>query len=347
MKINAFEAVGLFLNGGLSFASALLAALLTTRGARTTDRSWLALACGLLAVTSAADIGRLAIQAPWIDGLQTFADILFPVICLTYVRRRFRDQQRGSDDAPVIGWGFCVAVACAMTAAILPERGGLFVNGAGLATWIACVARASALVFARRHATPGRFLTLLVLYLGLVLAIRLFFLARYELSAGVTGGEYLISLILIYGAISAATVAYVFDAGFLDTASGRPTGTLMPDEERDRIYLQIQRILIEQQTFRVAEFGIRDLAALTGETPRRLSYVINRCAGENVRSYINRARANCAGQVLTASPDRAIKVILYECGFQSRAAFNREFHRVFGLSPSAYRRERPGKALSS
>jgi AraC-like DNA-binding protein len=87
-----------------------------------------------------------------------------------------------------------------------------------------------------------------------------------------------------------------------------------------------------------------DLAALAeriGATPRELSQVVNQRHGLSVPALINRRRAEAAAALLLDEPERPVTEILFEAGFQSKSAFNREFSRRYGMSPTAYRAQGP------
>ena len=55
-------------------------------------------------------------------------------------------------------------------------------------------------------------------------------------------------------------------------------------------------------------------------------------------AYLTRWRLQLAAQALTTTP-RGVADIAAEVGYESEAAFNRAFKRLFGTPPARYRRE--------
>jgi AraC-like DNA-binding protein len=60
--------------------------------------------------------------------------------------------------------------------------------------------------------------------------------------------------------------------------------------------------------------------------------------GANVSAYLNRRRVEYAADALLKRSD-PITTIMYDSGFGSKSAFQREFRKRFSMSPSEYRRQ--------
>ncbi|MEQ5778311.1 helix-turn-helix transcriptional regulator [Thalassospira sp. NFXS8] len=69
---------------------------------------------------------------------------------------------------------------------------------------------------------------------------------------------------------------------------------------------------------------------------RDISLAINRFYGRNISCIINEYRIAEATQLL-ADTDKTVTDIQFDCGFQTKSNFNREFRRVTGMSPRDYR----------
>lgn len=69
---------------------------------------------------------------------------------------------------------------------------------------------------------------------------------------------------------------------------------------------------------------------------RKISAAINQSRGVNVSQYINEFRINHAANLLTATLDPVTKVA-DQSGFLTRSNFYREFQRIHGMTPAAYR----------
>lgn len=84
------------------------------------------------------------------------------------------------------------------------------------------------------------------------------------------------------------------------------------------------------------ELSLDRLSRRMGMPARRISLAINRTEAMNVSQYVNAHRVADACRLL-AETNRSITQILFEVGFQTKSNFNREFLRITGMSPSAWR----------
>ncbi|WP_245413393.1 helix-turn-helix domain-containing protein [Mangrovicella endophytica] len=70
---------------------------------------------------------------------------------------------------------------------------------------------------------------------------------------------------------------------------------------------------------------------------RDVSGAINRTRGMSVSQYVNGYRVERACRLLLDTADPITRIML-DAGFGTKSNFNREFQRVTGMTPSAYRR---------
>lgn len=87
-----------------------------------------------------------------------------------------------------------------------------------------------------------------------------------------------------------------------------------------------------------ARLTLGELAERTGLGESQLSRVINLGANCNFSTFVNRARIDEVKQRLDTG-DRDVLAIALECGFNSKATFNRVFRETTGQTPSTYRRQ--------
>jgi AraC-like DNA-binding protein len=59
----------------------------------------------------------------------------------------------------------------------------------------------------------------------------------------------------------------------------------------------------------------------------------------NVSQYVNQRRIQQAAEWLISS-DRPVTDIMLQAGFSTKSNFNREFLRVYGISPSEWRKRK-------
>jgi transcriptional regulator GlxA family with amidase domain len=83
---------------------------------------------------------------------------------------------------------------------------------------------------------------------------------------------------------------------------------------------------------------IAELAEAVGVSRTTLVDRFAKYLSEPPMAYLTRWRLQLAAQALTTTP-RGVADIAAEVGYESEAAFNRAFKRLFGTPPARYRRE--------
>lgn len=108
-------------------------------------------------------------------------------------------------------------------------------------------------------------------------------------------------------------------------------------EAEDRATLaRLDETLATGNLYRDPDLNLGRLARRTGLPARKISGAANRVAARNVSQYVNDKRIAAAAELLRTT-DRPVTAILFEVGFSTKSNFNREFRRVTGASPSAWR----------
>lgn len=87
-----------------------------------------------------------------------------------------------------------------------------------------------------------------------------------------------------------------------------------------------------------------DFARLMGVDRTTFSRLIAEHSGcQNLAEYNNRKRLAYADKLMREQPHYSIEAIMQECGFRSKATFNRVFKDYYGMTPSEYRQQRVKK----
>ena len=190
--------------------------------------------------------------------------------------------------------------------------------------------------------------------LGGVARVRAWLLAAVGLLAGLLlvdglialdfalfGGRRAVALIawssaLVIPALLAAAVLYPRRAA--GPAARRAAGPPDADDAAaDRALLaRIEALLAETGLHRDPDLSLSRLARRLSLPARRVSEAVNRQLGLNVSQYVNRQRVREAAELLAAS-ERPVAEIMQAVGFRTKSNFNREFRRLVGESPAAYR----------
>jgi AraC family transcriptional regulator, alkane utilization regulator len=109
---------------------------------------------------------------------------------------------------------------------------------------------------------------------------------------------------------------------------------------RDRYVGRTLALLHEQPAH---GWTVGELAKKAGLSRSALSERFNALIGVPPMQYLKRWRISLAAQQLRESQASVLEVAT-EIGYESEAAFNRAFKRVFGLPPATWRREAAGHA---
>ena len=109
-------------------------------------------------------------------------------------------------------------------------------------------------------------------------------------------------------------------------------------EEADKIYLRLNQLMQKEKTYKKEELSLAYLAQLLGIHSNNLSQVINTYEKKSFYDYINSLRIE-EFKKLALLPENSRYTLLslaFECGFNSKTSFNRNFKKITGESPSAY-----------
>ncbi|VXC98269.1 AraC family transcriptional regulator [Enterobacterales bacterium 8AC] len=108
-------------------------------------------------------------------------------------------------------------------------------------------------------------------------------------------------------------------------------------EECEFWFQQINQRLLQDNLYLEPDLNLARLARKVGLPARKVSQAINQQAGMNVSQYVNQRRIQQAAKWLL-SGDSSVTDIMLQAGFSTKSNFNREFLRVYGTSPSEWRK---------
>lgn len=92
--------------------------------------------------------------------------------------------------------------------------------------------------------------------------------------------------------------------------------------------------------WRDPELNADMLARRLGTNTSHLSRALNDGLGQSLPDLIARLRCDAVMAMIEGGDDRDLLTIALECGFGSKASFNRQFAANMGMTPSAWRRQR-------
>lgn len=92
------------------------------------------------------------------------------------------------------------------------------------------------------------------------------------------------------------------------------------------------------------ELSVPRLARMLGTNTAYVSRAFNEGLGQSFSVFINRLRCEEVAERLRAGAREDLLDLALDCGFSSKASFNRAFRAAFGCSPSAYRQHQGSKS---
>lgn len=154
-------------------------------------------------------------------------------------------------------------------------------------------------------------------------------------SGAVIAGANVVALLILGTAASVAGsgLAEVETVGRAPSPSG-PAGVTNDDL---RTATLIETLMQEGEIYRDVDLNLDRIARRLRLPARDVSSAINRSQAMSVSQYVNTYRVKRACELLKGTADPITKV-MFDAGFGTKSNFNREFQRVTGMTPSAYRR---------
>jgi AraC-like DNA-binding protein len=148
-------------------------------------------------------------------------------------------------------------------------------------------------------------------------------------------GNLLAFLGLAAAASLARSNAVTAEAEMLETESAhRPPAPTSADDKV--IADEVEALMQEQQFYRDTELNLGRIARRLKRPARDVSRAINRVHGVSVSQFVNTHRVTLACQLLKDT-DANVTRVMFDAGFLTKSNFNREFLRVTGTSPTAWR----------
>ncbi len=133
-----------------------------------------------------------------------------------------------------------------------------------------------------------------------------------------------------------------FDSSNLEIPSVATTNNfsteLQKSEKIDQNLEKLVNFMETEKPYLNPELNLLELANAVGMSRGQVSQLINNGLGKNFNDYINQFRVDAVQEMLRTGRQEELSLlgIAYDCGFNSKATFNRVFKKLTGISPSVY-----------
>ena len=116
-------------------------------------------------------------------------------------------------------------------------------------------------------------------------------------------------------------------------------------EQANDLVVKLEHHMKTEKPYLNPEITLSELAKAISITKYDLTHLLNDIVGRNFFSYINEYRLNDVIQRLEDPQYNHLTImsIAYECGFKAKSTFNGLFKQYTGLTPTAYKRQKPAK----
>lgn len=110
------------------------------------------------------------------------------------------------------------------------------------------------------------------------------------------------------------------------------------EEENKKIFIELNRIVVQDQLYLSSELSREDLAQLVHLNNARFARMIKECTGTNFNGYINDLRIDHAIKLLKLHPNYTIRAIADEAGFNSTPILYNLFKKKTGMTPYEFKK---------
>ena len=110
------------------------------------------------------------------------------------------------------------------------------------------------------------------------------------------------------------------------------------EEENKKIFIELNRIVVQDQLYLSSELSREDLAQLVQLNNARFARMIKECTGTNFNGYINDLRIDYAIKLLKLHPNYTIRAIADEVGFNSTPILYNLFKKKTGMTPYEFKK---------
>ena len=156
--------------------------------------------------------------------------------------------------------------------------------------------------------------------------------------------ELFLALATYYLALAGYLRSQTIELAFTEAKSEEietPRKNLVPDKELEKLKDKLQNLMETEKIFLEPALTLNDAAKNLGVNSAVLSYAINSGFGKNFNDFVNEFRIREVKKRLAdgSADNLTLLGTAFECGFNSKATFNRAFKKFTGVSPKEYQND--------
>jgi AraC-like DNA-binding protein len=153
--------------------------------------------------------------------------------------------------------------------------------------------------------------------------------------------ELVLAFVTYYLAIAGYLRSETIELNFGETESartGEPRKPLLSAGELEKTKARLEKLMTTEKPFLNPQLTLNDLARQLGVNAAVLSHAINAGFGKNFNDFVNEFRiAEVKRKLQTGAAEKTnLLGVAFDCGFNSKATFNRAFKKFTGVSPKEF-----------
>jgi AraC-like DNA-binding protein len=152
--------------------------------------------------------------------------------------------------------------------------------------------------------------------------------------------ELILALTTYYLAIAGYLRSQTIELDFTPPAeeSAEAKRALLSEKELEKLKTKLQNLMETDKPYLNPQLTLNDLSKNLGVNSAVLSYAVNTGFEKNFNDFVNEFRIAEVKEKLArgAAENLTLLAVAFDCGFNSKATFNRAFKKFTGLSPKEY-----------